>query len=163
MLDINKGISYEEYISSSTDEELLIINKLEKQCKLSERGIEHILCIDSPMDIAVFSMTRCQDAGTVIPFLMKLSDLNNNINVKFYYREGNEDLLYNLTGEKRIPSILLMNTEGQVARKFLEFPRAVDELIKGNTENKESIVKEFRAGKYNRYIQEDLIMLLTDK
>lgn len=161
MLNFNKGISYEEYISSATDEEYQIIQRYEKQCKLFEKGIEEILCVDNVINVAVFSITRCQDAATAIPFLMKLSDLNNKINIKFFYREGNEELLYDLSGEKRIPTMLVLNEENKVIRKFIEFPQYVDELIQKNPADKENIVKDYRSGKYNRYLQEDLIKLIS--
>ncbi|MPQ45271.1 thioredoxin family protein [Clostridium tarantellae] len=163
MIDFSKGVSYEEFIETAIEENKEMIHKFEKQAHISEKGIEDIVCIDEPINVVVFSLTRCKDAATILPYLMQLSDLNNNIHITFFDKDENEDLLKNLSGETRVPTILTLDNNNNIKRKFIEFPKFVYEKILQNESKKEIIINEFRKGKYNKHIQSDLIKLLVNK
>ncbi|EGT3617441.1 hypothetical protein FHH43_14640, partial [Clostridium perfringens] len=139
MLDMNSGLTYEEYLKTATDEEREMIEEFFNRVVVSKEKIKEINSIKNKVDIAVFSITRCKDAASAIPFLIKLSEKNKNINIKFWDREGNEELLEALTGVKRVPSILKIKN-GQVVKSYIEFPEIVDEKIKNSLDNKEIFV-----------------------
>lgn len=159
---MNRPMSYEEFIDTAQKEHRLFIDKLNEQGQLSEEGLKEIREIKETVNISVFSETRCKDAATVIPFLMKLIDLNEKLKVAFYRKEGNEELLKKMTGENRIPTIVILDHKGNPKRYYVEFPKKLKEKLKNSpSEETQSIINDMRDGKYNNFIQEDLISLLT--
>ena len=106
--------------------------------------------IKSNINILVITDTFCKDSATTMPFLMKLSELNSKIHVNFLKKEGNEELLQELSGECRIPTIIKLDEKKQMKGKYIEFPQVVREKINGkNEEERKAIVEEVRSGKYN--------------
>ena len=93
MVNLDKCISYEEYISTAKEEEILFIDELYKQGRLVSHGVEDIKNIKSNINILVITDTFCKDSATTMPFLMKLSELNSKIHVNFLKKEGKEELL----------------------------------------------------------------------
>lgn len=159
MLDIKNGLTYEEYLKTATDEEREMIEEFFNRAVISKEKINEINSIKNKIDIAVFSITRCKDAASAIPFLIKLSENNKNINIKFWDREGNEELLEELTGARRVPSILKIEN-GQVVKSYIEFPKAVDEKINNNPEEKENFVNDLRSNKYDKEIEEEIFSII---
>ena len=107
-------------------------------------------------------MVSPHHAATEIPFLLKLSELNKNIEVKFLRREGNEELLEELSGERKVPTFLILNEKGNTVRKYIEFPIGVKEILLNTDKEKvQDIIDNMRKGKYNNLIQEDIIRFLT--
>ena len=97
-----------------------------------------------------------------IPFLLKLSELNKNIEVKFLRREGNEELLEELSGERKVPTFLILNEKGNTVRKYIEFLIGVKEILLNTEKEKvQDIIDNMRKGKYDDLIQEDIIRFLT--
>lgn len=159
MLDMKSGLTYEEYLKTATDEEREMIEEFFNRVVVSKEKIKEINSIKNKVDIAVFSITRCKDAASAIPFLIKLSEKNKNINIKFWDREGNEELLEALTGAKRVPSILKIKN-GQVVKSYIEFPEIVDEKIKNSLDNKEIFVNELRSNKYDKEIENEILNII---
>lgn len=164
MLKDVKLMNYEEYINRAKEEELIFINELYDQGQLLENGLREIINIDRPVKLLVITSTMCRDSATIIPFLIKLSQFNQNISVNFLLKKENEDLLNKLCGELNVPAIMVLDSDNSVIRKFIEFPKGVKEiLIKNSTEKTKELIEEMRKGKYNELIQEDLIKLITGK
>ena len=157
-------MNYEEYLESAKSEEIIFINELYDQGQILNVGLREIMNIDKHVRILVITSTMCKDSATIIPFLIKLSQFNKKIKVEFLLRNDNEELLKNICGEKNIPAILVLDENDNVDRKFIEFPKEVKELlIKNPAEKTKEIINEMRSGKYNQFIQEDLIRLITGK
>lgn len=159
MLDMKNGLTYQEYLKTATDEEREMIEEFFNRAVVSEEKINEINSIENKVDIAVFSITRCKDAASAIPFLIKLSENNKNINIKFWDREGNEEILEELTGARRVPSILKIEN-GQVVKSYIEFPKVLDEKINNNLEEKENFVNELRSNKYDKEIEEEIFGII---
>lgn len=164
MLTHMKLMDYEEYLETAKDEEIIFINELYDQGQIVNEGLREIININKPVRLLVITSTRCKDSATIVPFLIKLSQFNENIEVKFLLKNNNEDLLSNICGESNIPAILVLDKDNNVDRKFIEFPKGVKELLINNLPEKtKDIIDEMRGGKYNPLIQEDLIRLITGK
>lgn len=159
MLDMKSGLTYNEYLKTATDEERKMINEFFERVHVSDEKVKEINNLNKDTDIAVFSITRCKDAASAIPFLIKLSEKNNNIKIRFWDREGNEDLLENLTEAKRVPSILKIKN-GRVIKSYIEFPKILNEKIKCNPENKETFVNELRSNIYDKEIEEEIFRII---
>ena len=96
--------------------------------------------------------------------LIKLSQFNENIEVNFLLKKDNEELLRKLSGEMKLPTIMVMDSDNNVIRKFVEFPKGVkDILINSPKEETQKVIDEMRNGKYNDLIQLDLIKFITGK
>lgn len=159
MLDMKSGLTYEEYLRTATDEEREMIEEFFNRVVVCKEKIKEIDSIKDKVDIAVFSITRCKDAASAIPFLIKLSENNKNINIKFWDREGNEELLEELSGARRVPSILKIEN-GQIVKSYIEFPRVVDKKINHNPEEKENLVNDLRSNKYDKEIEEEIFNII---
>lgn len=155
MLNFKKGLSYDDYMKLGTDEDKKMNIEFYKKSPIHKEDIS--LSSDESLNIAVFSMTRCKDAATVTPVLMQIAKNNPNVTINFFDKEGNEELLKKLTGEVRIPTILKLDSKGNIIKKFLEFPTVVKEEINKNPENKESIVSSFRENKYFDEVKKDIL------
>ncbi|MCI9069839.1 thioredoxin family protein [Clostridium sp.] len=164
MLTDVKPMDYEEYLKNATDEEMIFINELYDQGQILEEGLRDIIGLSNHVKILVITSTRCKDSATILPFLIKLSQFNKNIEVKILLKNDNEELLSILSGEKKVPTIMVMDKNNNVIRKFVEFPRGVKDILISNPKEKtQEIIDEMRNGKYNDLIQIDLIKLITGK
>ena len=164
MLTDVKLMDYEEYLTSANDEELMFINELYDQGQILEEGLRDIISLNKHTKILVITSTRCKDSATILPFLIKLSQFNENIEVKFLLKNDNEKLLSKLSGEMKVPTIMVVDNDNNVIRKFIEFPKGVkDILINAPKEKTQEIIDEMRNGKYNNLIQLDLIKFITGK
>lgn len=162
MIGLHIGLYYNEFLEYANDEELHIINEFRERTSLREEGLERIKDIKDPVHILAFSETRCKDAASEIPFLMKLAELNDKITVRFLKREGNEALLERISGDARIPTFLVLNDKGEVIRKYIEFPiKLKNKLNECKVEDTQNIIDDMRLGKYDQFIQEDLISFIT--
>ena len=157
-------MDYEEYLNNANDEEMVFINELYDQGQILEQGLRDIISLKKDIKILVITSTRCKDSATIIPFLIKLSQFNEHIEVKFLLKNDNEELLSKLSGEMKLPSIMVIDNDNNVIRKFIEFPKGVKEiLIKSPKEKTQEIIDAMRNGKYNDLIQLDLIKFITGK
>lgn len=157
-------MDYEEYLNNANDEEIIFINELYDQGQILEDGLRDIISLKQDIKILVITSTRCKDSATIIPFLIKLSQFNEHIKVNFLLKRNNEELLRKLSGEMKLPTIIVMDSDNNVIRKFVEFPKGVkDILINSPKEETQKIIDEMRNGKYNDLIQLDLIKLITGK
>lgn len=164
MLTDVKLMDYEEYLNNANDEEMVFINELYDQGQILEQGLRDIISLKKDIKILVITSTRCKDSATIIPFLIKLSQFNEHIEVKFLLKNDNEELLSKLSGEMKLPSIMVIDNDNNVIRKFIEFPKGVKEiLIKSPKEKTQEIIDAMRNGKYNDLIQLDLIKFITGK
>lgn len=162
MLRLDIGLTYDEYLEMAETEQLEFINKLNEESNLIENNLEKIRRMDTYKHIVVFAEPHCRDVAKTVPFLLKLSDLNNKISVKFLRKKGNEKLLEKLTGEVKIPTILILDNLGEVERKYVEFPKGVKEILKNTkVEETQEVVDNMRNGKYDHLIQDDLIKFIT--
>ncbi|MEG0856465.1 MAG: thioredoxin family protein [Terrisporobacter sp.] len=157
-------MSYKEFIDSAEQEHRVFIDSLHEQGQLLDEGLQYIKDIKEDTNIVVFTETRCEDSATTMPFLIKLAELNKKLKVSFYRREGNEEILEKLTGEKRVPTIVVLDKKGNPERHYIEFSKKLKQKLESSPiEETQSIIDDMRLGKYNGYIQEDLISFLTGK
>ncbi|WP_294354870.1 thioredoxin family protein [uncultured Clostridium sp.] len=162
MMRLDIGLDYDEYLSMAKEEEKEFIYKLFDQGVLKDEGLDRIKDIKEELNVIIFAEPGCKDAATTIPFLIKMTQINPKIKLKYLRREGNEDLLEKLTGEKKVPTFIIVDNMGKVVRKYIEFPKKLKEkLLNSPVEETQFIVDEMREGKYNDYIQEDLINFLS--
>ncbi len=156
---IEDMLTYEEYLESATEDERKIIDSIYNQNKLSKETIDSIKNIKKNINILAFAEPYCKDCAVVLSCLLKMKDINNNINIKILPRKNNEDILEKYNNEKRIPTII--NLDDNEKKVFSEFPEIIHERIANNKNIKAVIISEFRSGKYDNFIEKDLIEILS--
>lgn len=157
-MKLDNGLDYNEFLKSATSEELNMIKSQERVSNLCNNKLDYIKNLNSKSEIIVFSETRCKDAATVIPILLKLKKFNKNINVRFFNMEKYKNMLEEKFGESRIPTILKIDDKGNILGEYIEFPKCIKERLKN--EKREDVVSEFRQGKYSKQIQDELIDII---
>lgn len=164
MLTDVKLMDYEEYLINANNEEMAFINELYDQGQIFEEGLRDIISLNENVKILVITSPTCKDSAIIMLFLIKLSQFNENIKVKFLLKNDSEKLLKNLCGEMQIPAIMILDNYNNIVRKFVEFPKGVKKILMSNPKEKtQEIIDEMRSGKYNNLIQSDLIKFITGK
>ncbi|MGL4453096.1 MAG: thioredoxin family protein [Sarcina sp.] len=152
------GSTYEDIKVKANDEQLEMIKTQLKFCSYNEYKIDELKAIDKNINLAIFIENRCGDAQTMVPILKKIAEANENIKLNFFEADKHEKFLVKKIGEKRIPTIIFLGDDNKVASVYKEFPIKVRALIEANPDNREFIVKEeFRKGKYNIHVEEDIV------
>lgn len=146
--DYLKGDGNKDY----AEKQLKIIDKI----LLSKDTSDKVKSIEKDIKILTVAEVYCPDCRAIIPFLEKFSSLNNRITVVYSTRDESHDLLIKATGEARIPTLFLDNGT-KVKPIFTEFPQTVRRDMKENPEKYDEIKYNFRTGKYNRQIEEELL------
>lgn len=155
---LNNCLSYEEYIKNATIEDREFIDTVDKKNNVSRDIAEKIKSIKKSVDLLVFAEAYCKDCAVVLSFLSKMEKLNENINIKILPRKGNENILKEYNKDQRIPTII--NLTDNKKSIFSEFPSIVKKEILNNISEKNKIISEFRSGKYNDYVQNELSQIL---
>ena len=157
MIDISKSVDFNTYMRDKDEEHFNIY----KNTVLSDETKDTIKSLNEERKVLIFSEGYCPDCTVAIPFIKRLEEENNNIELEFFKREGNEEFLEEAVGDARIPSILVFDGEMNPLGAYVEFPEELKEKIQiSNLENKKHIVKEFREGKYNSLIEESFLNIL---
>lgn len=156
---IENILTYEKYLEEATYEEKKIIDSIYNQSELSKEAIEKVKGIKNYINILAFAEPYCKDCAVVLSCLMKMQDLNNNINIKILPRKDNEDILEKYNYKKRIPTII--NLDNKEKEVFSEFPKVIVEKIENNEGDKAFIISQFRSGKYNNFVEKALIEILS--
>ncbi|MDO4534524.1 MAG: thioredoxin family protein [Clostridium perfringens] len=156
---IENMLTYEMYLEKATEDEKKVIDSIYNQSKLSKETIDKVKNIKKNINILVFAEPYCKDCAVVLCCLMKMKDLNNNMNIKILPRKNNEDILEKYNNEKRIPTII--NLDNKEKEIFSEFPKVIQEKIKDSEDEKSVIISEFRSGKYDNFVEKDLMEILS--
>jgi len=160
-MDLSGGLNYEEYLMKSTEEQSKALEDVYKEILLSEASVEDIREIKDPINIMAFSEGYCPDCTAVLPFIKKFAEENSNIIVKIFPREGNKEMLEEMVGTARIPTILVFDKDMEPKGAYVEFPKAlIEKMSRLNMEEQKKVVSEYRSGKYNSIIEEELVEIL---
>ena len=149
--------NYLEFSNSDEDKEkqLKIFNKI----NFSNDSIEKLISIDHPISLLIFAESYCPDCRAIIPLFEKSSIINNNISIEYLSRENNFETLVRLNKEAKIPTVFYHNNES--LNIFIsEFPNCVKMLMNDNKDSYDDIKYNFRTGKYNSQIEEEIVNFL---
>lgn len=152
------GISYKKFLEDATEEQIEMINRGEILNTLSKEAREKIKKVKNNSRILVFSETRCGDAATAIPLLLKMNELNDKIDIEFFKYEENKEYLNKYIKKAKIPTIIKVDSECNILGEYIEFPKEIKDRLKN--EEREIVINEFRSGKYSKKIEEDIIKLI---
>ena len=167
-MNFQNGLNYLQFKNTrEKDEDLEMITKKEVMQtdffnSLPENLLNKISNINKKTYIGVFSSAKCPDAATLTPLLLNLASLNDNICVKFFKKDDTSDFLEKNLNEVKIPTVLNLSSENKIIAKYCEFPCTLKVILKEKEfrEDADSIIDEFRNGKYNNMLLEELIDLM---
>lgn len=99
--------------------------RLDKTATLSNSALEIFRALDTPQTWLVITETWCGDAAQSIPFLNKIANLNENIQLKLVLRDANEELMdaFLTNRSQSIPKLILLDETNQVVATW--GPRSV--------------------------------------
>lgn len=126
------------------------MNRLEKTVVLNENLIEAAKSISKKYYWVCLTEAWCGDAAQILPILDKLSQLNDNIDLKLLFRDENPEVINdNLTnGAKSIPKLIILdsnfnklNTWGPRPDTLTEF---VNDYKKKPNFQKSELIKEIQ-------------------
>lgn len=155
MVDLlSKGISFSEYMNGKEVD----LGSVYNNTHLSTNIKKKIKDLREKRIAMVFSEGYCPDCTVVVPFVKRLQEENSNIELYFFKREGNEEFLESAVGEARIPTILVFDEEFEPKGAYIELPEKLKNKIQNaDMQEKKEYVKEYREGKYNDLLEEELI------
>lgn len=137
--------NFNEYLDEEhAARQLKIIDKIE----LSDSIIDIIK--DKKANLTVFAQIYCPDCQAIVAILENLSKNCGGLDIKYIPRTGNEELLKSFSKEARIPTII---KDSKVL--ISEFPDYVKSLMQYM--DKEEVKVNFRLGKYNKEIIDELV------
>ena len=157
MFGLKGAIDIEEYMKTldKHHEEAYLSTTLSEEAKDTLKDLKE--------EIIVLAFTEgfCPDCTVSIPFVKRFKEENDKISVSVLPRTGNEAFLEENLGEARIPTIMVFSKDLAPKGVYLEFPEKLkDNIAIVTMDEKKELIKEYRAGKYNNLIEEELLNLI---
>lgn len=163
MLNLDKGLSFEQYIKKGNDLQTEALLNVYKGTKLSSSTKEKLNDLNQVVNVVVFSESYCPDCTVTVPFVKRIQEQNDNIKLFFFDRKGNEEIMEELTGDARIPTVVTFTEDMEPKGAYVEIPKAVlERLVEIGHEKQNELIQQYRSGKYNTYIEEDLVKIVTE-
>lgn len=154
MATFNEYLKYEDD-GEFSQKQLKIMDKI----IVSDENISKIKNINKEINILAIAQVYCPDCRAIVPFLEKFSQLNPNIKITYSNREESGEILQAKTGFTKIPT--LFYNDGEKLNLFiLEFPKVVLDEMEKNPDDYDNIKYNFRTGKFNSQIQDEIVNYL---
>ncbi|MCK7589178.1 thioredoxin family protein [Subsaxibacter sp. CAU 1640] len=165
---LTEGISYSQYRdevsnfvdnddTSGTNKTEALINytmlndrrmkRWDKTIKVSDEVKECIAKFKGNVTWLVLTESWCGDAAQVLPFVNKVAELSNNIDLKLVYRDENEALMdaFLTNGGRSIPKLIMIdNTSGNVLDTYGPRPSIATQLVNEFKETYGILTPEFK-------------------
>ncbi|MDQ4076689.1 MAG: thioredoxin family protein [Chloroflexota bacterium] len=125
-----QGMTYDEYKAQMTrNRERLEEN--ERTIVLSEEDVEFFKQLPQPLDVLVLVEDWCGDVVANVPVLARLAAESEKLNLRFFLRDQNLDLMdqYLNQGEFRsIPTFVFFDQDFNELGHWIERPAAITEM-----------------------------------
>jgi len=108
------------------------MRRLDKKGMVAEEHIEKIKMFNTPVEWVVLVESWCGDGAQVLPFINKVADLNENIDLKIALRDENLDLMdQHLTnGGRAIPKLIMIDKKTkEVLKTFGPRPSEATNMV----------------------------------
>lgn len=161
LLNLKDGFNFKQYYSRGTEEQKKAQKLAYENTMLSEDTINVLNNLDSEINVIIFSENYCPDCRVTLPFIEKMQEINNNIKVYIFSRIGNEELMESCTPDPRVPTVMTFDKRMESKGIYIEMPEKVrDMLINSTVLEKRRIIMDYRIGKFNNIIQEQLLQII---
>lgn len=157
MINLPVGLSFEQYLQKASEEQRIAQEKAYESTVLSRKASEKIKGIKDTVNVVIFSEGYCPDCIVTLPFIKRMEELNSNIKVNILPLKGNEEMLKEFVGTARIPTVLTFDSKMDPKGAYVEVPQVLSEKMNSlNNEEKKELIREYREGKYNHLIEDQL-------
>ena len=161
MINLFEGTTFETYLEQSKLKYGEVQLTAYNSTNLSLVTKESLRNINSTVNVAVFSEGYCPDCIVTLPFIKRMAEENKNINLYCFPKTGYELFLEECTGDARIPTIITFDSQMNPKGVYVEFPKKMlDKMSPLKIEEKKNLINDYRQGKYNYMIEEDLLEIL---
>ncbi len=105
--------------------------RLDKTAEISEESIEIFKNISEKQTWLVISEPWCGDAAQTLPFLNKIAEISENIDLKIVLRDENLELMdaFLTNGSRSIPIVIMLDENFNVLKTFGPRSKAATKLL----------------------------------
>jgi thiol-disulfide isomerase/thioredoxin len=161
MIDLSNALDFDGYLNKNNEEERQNLVEAYEKTVLSNKIVDAVKAIDKEVNIVVFSEGYCPDCIVTLPFVKRMQNLNENLKVYYLGMKGNKELLEEYTGTSRIPTVMTFTKDMEPKGVYIEVPKVIAEkMAKVPSDKQRELVLEFRQGKYNELIEEELLEII---
>lgn len=161
MIDLSNSLDFEGYLNKNNEEEREKLVEAYEKTQLSRETVDAVKAIQKKVNIVVFSEGYCPDCIVTLPFIKRMQNLNENLKVYYFGMKGNKELLEEYTGTSRIPTVMTFTEEMEPKGVYIEVPKVIAEkMAKVSSDKQRELVLEYRDGKYNNLIEEELLEMI---
>ncbi len=158
---------YTGYLNSDLAEYRIKQEKIYNKIELKKENIEKIKNIKSIINVVVFAEIYCSDCRALVPFVEKISRLNERINLNIFPREGNEKYLEIHSEASKIPLVLvedIQKGEDEFVNIFEERLPSVNEKLEEieSDSEKDELIYKWRTGKFNEELEKYLVKRIME-
>ena len=162
MIDFEKGYSLEEYFTKGYEEERDRQRRACERTVYSEAFEDAVKKVKKTVMLAAFAEIYCPDTVVVMPFVKRMTDLNPLVRLGVFERDPYMKEMEAMTGTARIPTLLFFDEEMNLRGKYVELPDGLKDKMKDADPGERSAMGlDYRRGKYNALIQEQLAEILS--
>ena len=143
--------------------------RLDKKIKLSETTVERLNKVKNGQTWLLITEGWCGDAAHILPVMNKMSEENENINLKVVLRDENPELMnqFLTNGSMSIPKLVVLDDNNEVVSSWGPRPSIATKMVTDYKEKHGSLDSDFKKDLqlwYNKNkgvnIQEDLLAFL---
>ncbi|KXO01177.1 thioredoxin [Aequorivita aquimaris] len=120
--------------------------RLDKTAEIPEESLEVFKNISEKQTWLVISESWCGDAAQTLPFLNKIAQLSENIELKIVLRDENPELMdeFLTNGSRSIPVVIILDEDFNVINTFGPRSRAATKLVADYKEHHGKIDDAFK-------------------
>lgn len=131
---VAEGRSTGEQTQEKTDYTKLNFSRskrLDKTAKIADEAMEPFKNISEKQTWLVISEPWCGDAAQTLPFLNKISQLSENIDLKIVLRDDNLELMdqFLTNGSQSIPIVIMLDEDKNVLQSWGPRSKAATKLV----------------------------------
>ncbi|HNP68706.1 MAG TPA: thioredoxin family protein [Aequorivita sp.] len=138
--------------------------RLDKTAEISEEAIEVFKNISEKQTWLVISEPWCGDAAQTLPFLNKIAQLLENIDLKIVLRDENPELMdkFLTNGSQSIPVVIILDSDFNVINTFGPRSKAATKLVTDYKEHHGKIDDAFKEMLQLWYNNDKGISIIND-
>ncbi|MCG2419148.1 thioredoxin family protein [Aequorivita sp. F47161] len=138
--------------------------RLDKTAKISEEAMEVFKNIPTKQMWLVISEPWCGDAAQTLPFLNKIAQLSENIDLKIVLRDENPELMnqFLTNGSQSIPIVIMLDEDFNVINTFGPRSKAATKLVTDYKTQHGKIDEAFKEMLQNWYNNDKGVSVVDD-
>ncbi len=165
-----KIFNYIDYLNFNTPVDAEKQQAWFEKITLSHQTLAALDTIQTPQNYLCLAEPFCPDCVVFVPILQKMAEHCKHIHVRYLPRFLIKELAYfdNAKQQKvveetyNIPSVFALNGE-KTNVIYREWPMALQEKLAANPTAREQISHAYRAGEYQKLIEEQLLRAILKK